>query len=240
MPSTRATLHTYPTVTRTIQPSASPWKSTSSRCARHPASSAIIRSSQAGLDAIGNKIGGPVTICGQTIDNINVPDPASAIEAICVTPSTDQTLPLHGGRNLMVTAINCVANNPTPGPGATICEGTSVNDLFEACNTECAAVAAANAGSQVIVTISGVQIDCNTALDCYNNGNGFDPATGQCSAVQACIHEGSLVGTCSVSGTLCSDNVACPQGETCDQGSADPDSCKAARGNSCTIFSGAC
>jgi hypothetical protein len=194
---------------------------------------------QAGIDALVTKIGGPLTICGQDISNINVPDPASAIEAICAKPSTDQNLPLKGGRNLMVTAINCVANNPTPGPGATACEGTSVNDLFEACNTECATVAT-NGGKQVIVTINNVQIDCNVSLDCYNNGLGYDPATNQCTDNQACLHELSVVGTCSTSGTLCSDNVDCPAGETCEPGSASPDSCQEAKGNNCTIFSGAC
>jgi hypothetical protein len=170
---------------------------------------------QAGIDALVTKIGGPLTICSQDI-----------------------SLPLKGGRNPMVTAINCVANNPTPGAGGTICEGTSLNDLFEACNAECAAVAV-NGGKQVIVTINNVQIDCNVSLNCYNNGLSYDPATNQCTADQACLHElRVVVGTCSISGALCSDNVACPVGETCEPGSASPDSCQEAKDNSCTIFSG--
>jgi len=194
---------------------------------------------QAGIDALTLKIGTPLTICGQDITNVSVPDPASAIEAICAKPSTDKTEPLKAGRNLMAAALNCVANNPTPAPGATVCEGVSINDLFEACNAECATVAS-QGGRQVIVTINGVQINCNPALDCYNNGLGFDPTTGACSAQQVCMHENSLVGTCSQSGTICSNNVPCPQGETCDHTPADPTSCTEALGNTCTIFSGAC
>jgi hypothetical protein len=194
---------------------------------------------QAGIDALINKIGGPLTICGQNIDNVNVPDPASALEAICVKPSTDKTLPLKGGRNLMVAALNCVANDPTPAPGATVCEGVSIDDLFEACNAECAAVAAVG-GKAVVVTINNVEIDCNAALDCYNNGQGFDPASGLCNGQVACFHEGSTVGTCSGSGDLCSDNIACPQGEVCQKGSATPGDCGEARGNTCTIFGGSC
>jgi hypothetical protein len=189
---------------------------------------------QAGIDALATKLGGPLTICGQDISNVNVPDPASGLEAICVKPSTDKNLPLKGGRNLMVAALNCVANNPTPGPGATVCEGVSINDLFEACNAECAAVAL-QGGQQVIVTINNVEINCNEALDAYNNGLGSQ------GGAAACVHEGSTVGVCSISGGLCSNNVPCPQqGEECKGGPADSGPCTEALGNSCTIFSGAC
>ena len=192
----------------------------------------------AALDKIG---GGNLIICGEPINNTAVPDVASAIEAICVKPPTDPTNPLKAGRNLMVTALNCAVTNPT-GP-ASVCDGVSIKDLFEACNTECATVAA-GAGHVVEVTIGPDVINCNEALDCYNNGSVFHPDTGICGPELTGCHDETttFVGFCSGSGELCSSNSPdCPAGQTCKLGPAgSPNACTEAKGNSCTIFSPSC
>src|SRR5206468_2196281 len=107
-------------------------------------------------------------ICGEPVDNTKVPDQMSALEAICVRPSLDQNLPLQVARQLMSAALNCAVSDNTP--AAEVCDGTSFEDVFHACNAACA-----SAGSHVVTAdVGGHIIDCGDALDCLNNGQLFD------------------------------------------------------------------
>jgi hypothetical protein len=184
------------------------------------------------MDKIG---GGPLTICGELVDNTKVPDQASALEALCVKPSTDLNLPLQVARQLMSLALNCAATSDQA--VVEICDGTSFEDVFHACNEACA-----TAGGHVVTAdVNGHIIDCGDTVDCLNNGGIFDPATGQCGGSSGCHDETATeVGACTVSGEFCSSNLECPPGAgECKPGPAgSPGACNAARANNCTIFGG--
>jgi hypothetical protein len=184
------------------------------------------------LDKIG---GGPLDICGEDVDNTKVPDQASAVEAICVSPSLDKNLPLQVARQLMAAALNCAVTSDAL--VAEVCDGTSFEDVFHACNEACA-----TAGSHVVTAdVGGHIINCGDALDCLNNGGIFDSATGQCGGSSGCHDENTtVVGACTISGVHCSSNTPCPAGAgECKPGAAgSSNACNAARGNNCTIFGG--
>jgi len=187
------------------------------------------------LDLAMDRIGGPLPICGEIVDNTKVPDQASALEAICVRPSLNQNLPLQVARQLTAAALNCGVS--AAGPALTVCEGTSFEEVFEKCNDACAI-----AGSHVVTAnVGGHIINCGDALDCLNNGQIFDPATGQCGGSTGCHDENTtVVGACSISGEHCSSNTPCPAGAgECKPGPAgSPGACHDARVNNCTIFGG--
>ena len=122
-----------------------------------------------------DKVGGPLTICGQPIDNTSVPDEQSALEAICVKPPTNKNKPLQVARQLMSTALNCAVSVPSP-PSLDVCAGVSIDEVFTNCNTACA-----SAGGHVVTAdVGGHTINCGDALDCFNNGGVFHPDTGAC------------------------------------------------------------
>jgi hypothetical protein len=98
--------------------------------------------------------GGPLNVCGATIDNTAVGDTSSALEAICASPSGgDQRVQLT--RQLTGMALNCVLSG-----GGTDCSGTSVATLFGAANEACANDVG-NLGDYI------------GPVDCFNNGGEY-------------------------------------------------------------------
>jgi hypothetical protein len=87
--------------------------------------------------------------------------------------------------------LNCIVSGETGGA----CDGISINDVFDACNTACAA-------GNVEATVGTDTVDCIGAIDCFNNGGQFDNATGVCTT-----------GTCAVGGADCSEENPCATGE---------------------------
>jgi uncharacterized repeat protein (TIGR01451 family) len=191
---------------------------------------------QLALNVAMDKAGGSLTICGEVISNTEVGSGESAIEAICVKPSTDQSAPLQVARQLMSAALNCAISNDDL--NAAYCAGTSSNDIFEACNTECATAS----GKTVTAEVDGFTISCGAALDCLNNGFVFHLDTGVCGPETTGCHDETLtnVGACSLSGDLCSSNDPCAAGAgECRPGPAGSSkACNTARDNDCTIFGG--
>ncbi|HEY3123501.1 MAG TPA: hypothetical protein VGK70_05510 [Thermoanaerobaculia bacterium] len=133
--------------------------------------------------------GGSISVCGETIDDTDVDSADSAVEAICVPVKGQQTRQL--ARQLTAARLNCIVSGEAGGP----CNGISINDIFDACNTACAA-------GNVSATVASEEVSCIDAIDCFNNGGSFDPATGACS-----------VGTCSDGGAACGPDLPCATGE---------------------------
>jgi cysteine-rich repeat protein len=143
---------------------------------------------------LGNFLG-TLEICGAIIDNVNVGSAHSALEAICVSPKGDSRLQL--ARQLAVAALNCGITNSTDSDvctgagesGAAPCAGVSIHDVFQACNAACATGTTAE--------VDGHTVSCIGAVDCFNNGGVFDPATGECAAVEGTsCQDRSLVNGC--------------------------------------------
>jgi hypothetical protein len=135
---------------------------------------------------------GKLNICGENIVNTQLTDAASALESMCVSPQGDQRLQLV--RQLTAASLNCVLSGGNPdcigvdGPS-----NISVEELFAACNTACAA-----GGTTVTDDVN--TISCIAAVDCWNNGGIFFEATGFCQT-----------GTCSLDGvTACNSKSDCP------------------------------
>ncbi|MDT8408140.1 MAG: hypothetical protein RQ741_00945 [Wenzhouxiangellaceae bacterium] len=104
--------------------------------------------------------GGPLQICGQTIDNTEVGNMSSAVEAMCVSIEGFQQRQL--ARQLTAMALNCIVSG-----GGADCAGTSVSDLFTGANAACEADAE---------DLSGYI----ARVDCFNNGGQFDETSGEC------------------------------------------------------------
>jgi hypothetical protein len=184
--------------------------------------------------AVINAGGGCFEICGEIITNTALDSANSALEAMCVRVQGDSTLQL--ARQLTATALNCIMTN-----GNADCTGTGAEALFQSCNAVCPGGDANQIGV------------CINALDCYNNGGTFDPATGSCK-VGDCLDDatGNDVGDCGTDQT-------CPLGSTCtptpgnchsaelcntdlnlcfDEGlkAGSSKACNAANGNTCQIL----
>jgi hypothetical protein len=118
----------------------------------------------------------------------------SALEAICVSPKGDSRLQL--ARQLTAAALNCgiTTSTGTPGlcaanqPGATPCAGVSIESVWDACNAACPTGTTADVG--------GNTVSCIGAIDCFNNGGVFDPATGECGTAEESCHDRNLVTDC--------------------------------------------
>ncbi len=145
-------------------------------------------------DAVLDAFGGTLSVCGTIIDNTDVGNTHSALEAICVSPKGDSRLQL--ARQLTAAALNCGITNSTgtpgqcaPQDGTAPCAGVSIEDVWNACNAACPT------GTTAIV--DGHTISCIGAIDCFNNGGVFDPATGNCNdAVGTSCHDRNLVTDC--------------------------------------------
>ncbi|MGM0657796.1 MAG: DUF7507 domain-containing protein, partial [Pseudomonadota bacterium] len=113
---------------------------------------------QAAIDAAG----GELSICGQTIDNTDVGNVNSAVEAMCVRVQGEQQRQL--ARQLTAMSLNCIVSG-----GTADCTGTSVDSLFDDANDACTI---GGGGPEL-----GPWID---RVDCFNNGGQFDEAAGEC------------------------------------------------------------
>ena len=132
---------------------------------------------QAVIDAA---VDGELSICGQTIDNTNVGNMMSAVEAMCVHPKGEQQRQL--ARQLTAAALNCVVF----GAGAD-CAGSSIATEFAEANAACAANA--EDLSQYIETIDAF----NNSEDCheapfadYEVFDQFDKVPGPAGSPRAC------------------------------------------------------
>lgn len=175
--------------------------------------------------------GGCVEICGDVIDNTLLGDADSALEAICVEPDGRQILQL--ARQLTAAALNCCASF-----GDATCGGTGIGSIFGLCNHACVK-------EQRAVQVGLDRVDCIKALDCFNNGHGFDPRSGSCvDEVDSCRDR--LLGLCA-DGSLCDDTnttgpagspVCDSDGSPCRPGPAGSDGvCNgAAKQNACTVI----
>ena len=77
-----------------------------------------------------------IIVCGEHISNTKVPNGESAIEAICVKPSTDKGKALQAARQLTALVLNCAITDPSTADA--YCENTPFEELFNACNAACA------------------------------------------------------------------------------------------------------
>jgi hypothetical protein len=168
------------------------------------------------------------------IDDTNVNDKSSAIEAICVSPAGDPRLQL--ARQCTAYALNCEIS----GLGSN-CGGA--DSLFNTC---CA-------GTDGTCTASDVG-GCISKLDCANNGGVFNTGTNQCETGTcsiggaACNSDtlpcGIGAGECIPFANTCHTrdlplNISDVETAGCPlQGPAgSEDECKAARKTPCTIQS---
>jgi len=126
---------------------------------------------QAVIDAAG----GSIEICGVTICNTLVDDAGSAVEAMCMKVQGFETRQLI--RQLTAARLNCIVSGEAGGA----CDGISINDVYDACNTACAA------GEVTADVGSNEDVNCVSAIDCFNNGGQYDFETGAC-----------FTGTCQV------------------------------------------
>jgi hypothetical protein len=172
--------------------------------------------------------GGTLQICGVTVDSVE-----DALQAICVSPKGDSSLQL--ARQLTSAALNCAISNSagTPGTctaqdGLAPCAGTSIADIFEACNTACPGSTSAE--------LDGHTFSCIGAIDCFNNGGLFDVATNGCSCEFGVDEEtGECLNSCHTQ-PLESDCLSfVPPGSA---GSST--ACKDARKDCITIFGTQC
>jgi hypothetical protein len=172
--------------------------------------------------------GGTLQICGVTVDSVE-----DALQAICVSPKGDSSLQL--ARQLTSAALNCAISNSagTPGTctaqdGLAPCAGTSIADIFEACNTACPGSTSAE--------LDGHTFSCIGAIDCFNNGGLFDVATNGCSCEFGVDEEtGECLNSCHTQ-PLESDCLSfVPPGSA---GSST--ACKDARKDCVTIFGTQC
>ena len=126
--------------------------------------------------------GGPLSICGQTIDNTDVGNVNSAVEAMCVRIEGEQQRQL--ARQLTAMALNCIVSG-----GGADCSGTSVEGLFADANAAC--IADGELGSwidQVDDFNNGVDSDCNEreldeSTDIFD---GVSPFPGPAGSPRAC------------------------------------------------------
>jgi len=127
--------------------------------------------------------GGPLMICSQTIDKTTLNCSGSALEALCVNIKGASELQL--ARQLTAAALNCIMSGSGPD-----CDDVSIEEVFQACNTACAA-------GETTAVVDSETIDCIEAIDCFNNGGSFDLETQFCK-----------IGNCSITGADC--DGSCP------------------------------
>ncbi len=120
-----------------------------------------------------------IMVCGEVVDNTSLMTAGSALEAMCVHPRGEQLHQL--ARHLTAAALNCVVS----GSGMD-CDGTSIEAMFNSCNSVCMA----GVDDQAIT-------DCGLEIDCWNNG-GTMLDTGMCQ-----------LGTCSETGEACEEDLDC-------------------------------
>jgi hypothetical protein len=108
---------------------------------------------QALIDAAGG-----LEVCGVIIDNTDVGNSTSAVEALCVAVKGELERQLV--RQLTAAALNCVLGDCS----------TEHSDLLADCNDTCA-----DGSGSLSVN------ECIDQLDCFNNGGTWDSDSGQCT-----------------------------------------------------------
>jgi hypothetical protein len=124
------------------------------------------------LDAAGG-----LQICGECISTtVPVRDASSAIEAMCVSPSGN--IVLQNVRQLTALGLNCSVS----GFGGDCGGDPYLDELMADCNAACLGKTSTRSNSQ-----------CRNEIDCYNNGGGLDPKTGECVTLENNCHQQPLV-----------------------------------------------
>jgi hypothetical protein len=153
------------------------------------------------LDAYNAANGPDLVICGQTISDTAAGSVNSALEALCIDKKADGRLQL--ARELTATALNCIisraAGDPvapacdvTAGLTGDVCAGVSIEQIFDACNGACPTETTA----EILVDGTPTEIPCIGALECFNDGGDFDPASGECEeSPDSCLDQ-TLVNGC--------------------------------------------
>lgn len=162
---------------------------------------------QAILDFAADELGTPVTCCGQCIVSTDLEDQSSALEAICVPPSTDKSSPLQLARQLTVMALNCVIS----GFGADCSGDEELGELFSTCDAAC------------LSQSNGVAA-CIDKVDCFNNGGVFNSETRICEDEANSCEDQEL---CNEDLRLCFE----PPGPA-----SSSKACNSANKTDCTIF----
>ena len=127
--------------------------------------------------------GGELSVCGQVIDNTDVGNVNSAVEAMCVRIEGEQQRQL--ARQLTAMALNCVVSG-----GDADCAGTSVEDLFADANAACIA---GGGGPELGPWIELVD-EFNNDPECGERNldestdifDGVDPLPGPAGSARAC------------------------------------------------------
>ncbi|MFU8833212.1 MAG: hypothetical protein ACNA7J_13805, partial [Wenzhouxiangella sp.] len=133
--------------------------------------------------------GGPLEVCGATIDNTDEGNVHSAVEAMCVR--IEGHLNRQLARQLTAMSLNCIASG-----GGADCSGTSVEALFAECNDLCAADAGGKGSGSTLGSCidrvddfnNGVDSDCNEReLDEFTDiFDGVSPFPGPAGSPRAC------------------------------------------------------
>jgi hypothetical protein len=185
--------------------------------------------------AVINAGGGSLLVCGECINaTVPVNNAASAVEAMCVSPSG--AIVLQNARQLTAMALNCIVS----GFGDDCSGDASLAALFSDCNNACLGAGSTRTNTQ-----------CRNEIDCFNNGGQYNSGTGFCRT-----------GTCA-NGVACNEGRPCADLSACTPlpgnchdrplvndalgldfsppgpagSSAD---CNAATGNSCAILPLSC
>ena len=124
--------------------------------------------------------GGSLSICGQTIDNTNVGNMMSAVEAMCVHPKGEQQRQL--ARQLTAAALNCTVFGAGPN-----CSGASIETEFAAANAACEANAGNLSYHIGIIDAFNNSEECHEApFGDYEVFDQFDKVPGPAGSSRAC------------------------------------------------------
>ncbi len=168
--------------------------------------------------------GGQLNVCGTYIDNTDVGNSHSALEAMCISVKGEPKRQLV--RQLTAAALNCVMS------GSSDCSGLSVGDNFATCDALCAGTG----------TDYG---QCISAIDCFNNGGdwvGDVFGGGYCAPAMTYCDDDDLA-SCDTAedcdgvdclSTSCHERELCQEdGDPCFEGgpAGSQAQCKEAEGN---------
>jgi len=155
---------------------------------------------------------------------------------MCIKEVGGTTLQLV--RQLTAAALNCGVSG-----GTCDCADAVIADVYAACDAACIA-------GETSAMVDDDLIDCTKAIDCFNNGGIFTPATNSCKVGNCITLEGVDVGDCDLDGT-CPEESSCvaipgnchdrelpeeicdPSTEKCAASSSKE--CKAAKDSACSV-----
>jgi hypothetical protein len=175
-------------------------------------------------------------VCGEKIDTTGAGSANSTLEAMCINEVGGTNWQLV--RQLTAAALNCGVSG-----GPCDCAGSSIADIFAACDAACI-------DGETTAMVDDDPIDCTLAVDCFNNGGTFDTATNTCKIGNCITLEGADIGDCGLDG-VCPEDSSCvaipgnchdrdlPE-EICDSSTekcaaSSSKECKAAKDSACTV-----